>query len=94
MAKELTKKREVLSHVNQATIALANLSGNAATLEYNDNDRASKELKRDFLSFKNNEFKALEDLIKDIRTEHNLKPKKFVKNRKINLDNLKQNKNK
>lgn len=94
MAKELTKKRDVLSVVNKATIALANLSANAATLEYNDNDRASKEFKRDIVNFKNTEFKALEELSKEIRVEHNLKPKRVVKNRVINLNNLKQNQNK
>jgi hypothetical protein len=94
MAKELNKKRDVLSVVHNATIALANLTNNAATLEYTDNDRASKDFKRDIVNFKNKELKALEDLSKEIRVEHNSKPKRVVPNRVINLENLKQNKNK
>jgi len=94
MAKELNKKRDVLSIVHNATIALANLTTNAATLEYYDNERASKDFKRDIVNFKNKELKALEDLSKEIRLEHNLKPKRSIPNRVINLNNLKQNKNK
>lgn len=90
----LTKKRILLPLVNDATIALSNMCGNAAKLEYHDNDRASRDLKQAIVDFENGPLKALKDTVKDIRAEINVRPKKDVSNRKINTENLKQFQNK
>lgn len=90
----ITKKREVLPLINDATIALSNMSLHGAKLEYHDNDTASRDLKKAIVDFKNGPLKALEDAAKGIREEILSKPKVKVSNRPGNIQNLRQFKNK
>lgn len=87
--KTLSKKRELLSLVNDATIAISNMSGDAADLEYHDNDSASRRLKAQIVDFENGPLKALKDTVKDIRTTINSRPRKVVANRVKSIKNLK-----
>lgn len=90
----MEKKRELLPLVNNATIALSNMTRDAANLEYHDNSTASRQLKKAIVDFENNELKALKDAVLEVRRDINSRPKRLKPNQKINLENLKQNQNK
>lgn len=86
----MDKKRELLPLVHNASIAIANMTKEAANLEYHNNDKASRTLKKAIVDFENTELKALKSAVNDIRTEINSTPRKKMENRKINMENLKQ----
>jgi len=63
------KKREILPTLNNAIAKLSMMSGDAAKLEYTDNDQASKRLKADLSDFVHNELKVLQSLVYAVRTD-------------------------
>jgi len=71
------KKRELLPKLNDAIVAMCNMSADAAKLEITDNDQASRRLKRDLTSFKNGPLKELYDSI--VETREQIKYKKPIK---------------
>lgn len=79
---KLTKKREVLPLLNEAINKLVSISGDAAKLEYYDNEQASLRLKKDLVDFRDNEFKNLHRFVIDIREEINNKHNQSKKTRK------------
>jgi hypothetical protein len=65
----LNKKRQVLPFINDVIAKLVEMSKDAASLEYNDNEQAVRRLKRDFILMRENEFKNLFKNIDSIREE-------------------------
>lgn len=90
----MEKKREILPLITNASVAICDMSLSAAKLEYYDNDDASRKLKQQIVDFEHGPLKALKDMVKGIREEVNARPKRPVKNRNINKENLKQYQNK
>lgn len=72
----ITKKRELLLLVNAATIALSNMTADAANLEYHDNDKASRRLKLDIVAFEHGPLKELKEAVLNVRKEINARQKR------------------
>lgn len=82
----MTKKREILPLLNAAIICLSNMSADAAKLEINNNDQASRRIKKALVDFKHNELANFTNEIYSVRAEINSKPKKQVN--RINVNNF------
>lgn len=67
------KKRDMLAPLNKAIVALSNLSGDAAKLEFSDNDQASRRLKKRIAEFTHGELKELKEAIYSVRDDINQK---------------------
>lgn len=95
MSHTVLKKREILPTLHNAIIALTALGADAANLEVNDNDSASKRLKRDLIDFKNGPLEDLFQKIKSVRDEIVAMPptRTRVGNIQENLKRKKENSN-
>jgi len=63
------KKREILPQLQQAIIALTELSADAAKLEIHDNDQASRRLKKGLVDFEHDYFLPLKKFVINLRAE-------------------------
>lgn len=72
----MNKKREVLPLLNKCIESLVAMSGDAAKLEYTNNEQASKRLKIALSDFSTDELKSFQQLVFSIRAEINKAPKR------------------
>jgi hypothetical protein len=80
------KKRDILPYLNDAILALTQMSADAAKLEIMDNDQASRRIKRALVDFKKGELDRFTKIILGVRTEINMiPPKKRLKGGPLNL---------
>jgi hypothetical protein len=72
----MNKKRELLTHLNNAISALVKMHDDCARLEVIDNNQASKRLKADVSSFVNGELETFRKAVLEVRTEIIKRPRK------------------